>query len=123
MRSLILMDFYGRYLYITGHASRVQGGATRPMQFYLEDRGGVRHFEGGGARSYRKFFATTVADNSLLGVVEAQGGKFPMQIEGLDELWSMPATVQAVLLPFMLSCRATTVADEEGHPTLNVAFR
>ena len=131
-------DLYGRYLHVSGLASTRFYGTTRHLNFWVSDKKGVRHITGEGAdlaltptsltggityqRHYRKFFLDHVDGDRLVGEIESNSEHVPFVVEGLRELWEMPAMDQAALLPVLLSCN-TMVDRNYEYPIPGIDFR
>jgi hypothetical protein len=131
-------DLYGRYLHVSGLASTRFYGTTRQLNFWVSDRKGVRHITGEGAdlaltptslsggityqRHWRKFFLDHVEGNALVGELESNSERVRFTIEGVRELWEMPAVDQAALLPILLSCN-TAIDRNYEYPIPGVDFR
>ena len=108
----------GREIFGTRTGPRVP---LYPIEIYLKPDSlvgtvGLRHFE------------LTRTGDDLLGSVRTPtyfGERtLPFVIRGAQELWSMPAADQAVLVPFMLSCLDRVPGDRrEERIVLGVDFR
>ena len=79
---------------------------------------GQRHFQ---------LHELDVEHNELRGTVRLPtflGEKtYPFVVRGVQELWSMPAADQAVLMPMMMSCLESTVGNLTVQAVLSVDFR
>jgi hypothetical protein len=60
-----------------------------------------------GDVALRRYDMHRVGDN-LVGHFTMYGKKVPYIVYGADELWSMPAPVQAAILPLLLTCTEET---------------
>ncbi len=109
----------GREIFGTRSGSSV---GLYPIEIYLKPDSLV------GTVGLRHYQLTRTAGNDLLGTVRTPtyfGERtLPFVIRGAQELWSMPAADQAVLVPFMLSCLERVPGNRrEERIVLGVDFR
>lgn len=52
----------------------------------------------------RKFDLRADGNNNMVGTVVIGGQSLPFVLEGVSELWSMPASDQVAILPMVLTC-------------------
>lgn len=93
-----------------------------PIELYLKPDSLV------GTVGLRHYALTRNADNDLTGTVSTPTffgqATLPFVIRGAQELWSMPAADQAVLVPFMLSCLERVPGNRRAERfVLGVDFR
>jgi hypothetical protein len=80
-----------------------------------------------GTIGSRRFDLHAGGDNNLVGTVMLGGKSLPFMLMGVNELWSMPASDQAAILPMLLTCEdatseSTGVMDLTLPPILVVSF-
>jgi hypothetical protein len=80
-----------------------------------------------GTIGSRRFDLHTGGDNDLVGTVILGGKSLPFVLRGVSELWSMPASDQAAILPMILTCEdaigeSTGIMDLTLQPILSVNF-
>jgi hypothetical protein len=125
-------------------------GSGRPVHIEVRDHGGVREvigfmFDGNIASKFGppvidfrynrdmlegqigwRHYRLHREDNQLVGTYTEVGEVRPYVLDGVDELWLMPAPDQVALVPFMMTC-GYNHAFERGaappDPELPVSFR
>ncbi len=78
-----------------------------------------------GTIGYRRYDLRRDADGRLRGTMIIAGQTLPFELDGIDDLWSMPAADQAALVPLMMSCATIDVDEGDARgtsPMLRVSF-
>jgi hypothetical protein len=145
-------EYYGHFLDVSGFVSSIRSpagrDAIRPVRFEVRDdsRRGRSIFGMSGSAYYpielymkpesiegvvgQRHFQLHELDtehNELRGTVRLPTflgeQTYPFVVRGVQELWSMPAADQAVLVPMMMSCLESTVGNLTVQAVLSVDFR